>query len=277
MSELKLIVVIRPETKTQYQDYFGAQANLAVLINTDFGAALEYLQATNQRIDVVVVDNQLAGSAAFIRQIRAAFPRLLILLVDDEADFLMPGRADDVSLNPFEGDDLLNRIQRLLQERHIETLRADSLPPVRKAAQQLRHATDIPGRIAVTLETIRALEYDFVAFYEQADTGDSWQLVNAVGDQEIVTFAPEKQKNRTLIGQVGEHRQNQLVGPEDEPNYSLIKRGRLGCGSAVVVGNTAQVYGVMLAARQAPASVNHEDMMMLELVCAQLAAALTQQ
>lgn len=276
MSDLHLIIVVRAEAAPRYRDYFSARAGIAAQILIGFADARARLSSTTTALaDIVVVDNLLDDSAGFIREVRTSFPRLPIILVDEQADLLMPGRADDVSIAPFEDDDLLHRIERLFQERHIETLRADSLPPVRETAQKLRQASDFSSKITVTLETVRALQYDFVAFYRQPASDEPWSLVSVMGLQDLVAVAPERQKQASLIGWVAAHGQSQIVAPDDEPNYSLVKRGRLGAGAAASVGG-AEPYGVLLAGRQVPESITAEDLLMLELVCAQLAAALAQ-
>ncbi|MFW5748502.1 MAG: hypothetical protein ACOCYT_02685, partial [Chloroflexota bacterium] len=94
--------------------------------------ALDIIADADQHVDVLVLDNNLDDSIfEFVTEIRARFPRLLIVLVDEEADFGMPGQADDLSTDPFANNDLVERIRRLIADRRMETLRSDSLPAVR--------------------------------------------------------------------------------------------------------------------------------------------------
>ena len=78
------------------------------------------------------------------------------------------------------------------------------------------------------------------------------------------------------MGWVARNGQSRIVGPDDEPNYSLIKRGRLGAGICIPVGG-ADVFGVLLACREEPGTISQENALLLELIGAQLAAALARE
>jgi CheY-like chemotaxis protein len=276
MPAIQILAAIRPAAAERYAAYFGEQEQFHTQVVTGKEDTWAILADSDTRIDVLVLDNALGGVLELVREVRQTYPRLLIVLVDEEADFSMPGRADDVSTDPFTNNDLVQRIHHLLQERQTETLRADALPPVREVAKKLRQASGIIRKTEVAVQAIHDLGYDWVVYYRlESDTG-SLVLSATEGPSAISSVAPDRQKENTLVGWVAHNGQSRIVGPEDEPNYSLISRGRLGAGACVPVGGANQ-FGVLLACREVPGSISQENVMMLELVSTQLAAALAKE
>lgn len=277
MPDVYVLAAIRPAAADRYQEELDRQKNLNLTIVRSKDETRAHLEDSDSRSDVLVIDNELGGVFDFVREVRQTYPRLLIVLVDEDADFSMPGRADDVSTEPFTNQDLVRRIQRLVQERQTETLRADALPPIRSVAKKLRQASGMVGKLDAAVNAIQEMGYDFVAYYRliEAGAGDT-RLTSSAGPQAITSIAPEKQKESTVIGWVAQNGQSRIVGPEDEPNYSLVQRGRLGAGACVPVGGATR-HGVLLACREKPDSISQENVMLLELVSAQLAAALAKE
>lgn len=236
------------------------------------------LADSQKRTDVFVVDNNLGNVFEMIRDLRHTYPRLLILLVDEEADFGMPGHADEVSVEPFKDDDLLKRIKRLTEERSLETLRADALPPVRTFAKSLRRTGPGQTKAQAAVEAIRELGYDYVAFYNIVPTTPPELKLSAqVGPQPAMASAPPQQEYEgSLIGWVAQNGQSRIVGPGDEPNHPFVKQQRFGAGVCVPVGMSLR-FGVLFASREQPQSITQQNVMMLELVSAQLANALAKQ
>lgn len=60
------------------------------------------------------------------------------------------------------------------------------------------------------------------------------------------------------------------------PSHFLLEKGRFGAAAAVSVGQAIR-FGVMLAFREPPDSISQEHIIMLELVCAQLASSLAKE
>lgn len=236
------------------------------------------LADSQKRTDVFVVDNNLGNVFEMIRDLRHTYPRLLILLVDEEADFGMPGHADEVSVEPFKDDDLLKRIKRLTEERSLETLRADALPPVRTFAKSLRRTGPGQTKAQAAVEAIRELGYDYVAFYNIVPTTPPELKLSAqVGPQPAMASAPPQlEYEGSLIGWVAQNGQSRIVGPGDEPNHLFVKQQRFGAGVCVPVGMSLR-FGVLFACREQPQSITQQNVMMLELVSAQLANALAKQ
>lgn len=276
MSQAHILAAIRPDAAETYRAFLLTQSDLAIQVVTDKQAMAGVLTQAASPVDILIIDNELGSVFEIVRELRQSYPRLLIILVDEDADFSLPGRADDVSTDPFTQGDLLKRIRKLLQERQTETLRADSLPPVREVAKKLREASGARGKAQATAEAISQSGYDLVVFYQLTGPGTPLTLVASVGPPAITSVVPDEQKDSTLASWVSQNGQSRIVGPADSPNFSLVKRGRLGAGACVPVGSSTR-YGVLLACREIPESITQEEVLMLELICTQLASALAKE
>src|SRR5258708_20747392 len=139
-ANITVLAAVRLPSVARYRENLSKDPKLKVSVVTSESSAREILASPDKHTDVFVIDNGLGSVFELVKELRQAYPRLLILLVDEEADFGMPGRADDVSTEPFKDDDLTRKIKRLAEERRLETLRADALPPGRTFARSLRSA-----------------------------------------------------------------------------------------------------------------------------------------
>jgi GAF domain-containing protein len=75
---------------------------------------------------------------------------------------------------------------------------------------------------------------------------------------------------------VSQNGQSRIVGPDDQPNHPFIRQQRFHSGVCVPVGTTLR-FGVILACRDQPDAISQQNVLMLELVSAQLASALAKQ
>jgi hypothetical protein len=132
------------------------------------------------------------------------------------------------------------------------------------------------GKIEVAVQAIQELGYDLVVYYRVEEPDAPLILSTAGGDPALTAVAPDQQSRSTLIGWVAENMQSRVVGPEDDPNYALIKRGRLGVGACVPVG-TPTPYGILLAGHATSSTISHENVLLLELIGTQLAAVLAKE
>lgn len=278
VSQIHVLAAVRLQSMIEFRENLSKDRQLHLTLVTSENEAREVLADSRQRTDVFVVDNNLGGVYEMIKELRQSYPRLLIVLVDQEADFGMPGHADDVSVAPFENGDLLKRIKRMAEERSLETLRADALPPVREFAKSLRRAAPGQSKAQAAVEAIRELGYDYVAFYTILPTAPPELKLSAqVGSDALGAAAPQRQDyNDSLVGWVSQNGQSRIVGPEDHPNHPFIKQQRVGSGACVPVGTTLR-FGVILACREQPNAITQQNVMMLELVSAQLASAMAKQ
>ena len=277
-SKIYVLAATQLASIIEFRDHLSEDPQLKTMIVTSEEEAREILADSQKRTDVFVVDNALGGVFELVKDLRQTYPRLLILLVDQEADFGMPGHADEVSVAPFDGDDLLKRIKRLTEERRLETLRADALPPVRQFAKSLRRAGPGQSKQQAAVEAIKALGYDYVAFYNIVPTSPPELRLSAqVGPNPITSAAPQHlDYDASLLGWVAQNGQSRIVGPEDHPSHPFIKQQRFGAGACVPVGSTLR-FGVLFAAREQPNAITQQNVIVLELVSAQLASALAKQ
>jgi hypothetical protein len=274
---INTLVAVRLPSIARFRENLSKDPKLKVTVVTNEQAARDYLNDPQKRADVFVVDNGLGNVYELVKELRQQFPRLLILLVDEEADFGMPGRADDVTTEPFKEDDLIKKIKRLAEERRLDTLRADALPPVRNFAKALRKANKGLGKQQAAVAAIKELGYDYVAFYSvNATEPPSLSLGAQVGSNAIMSMIPVRSEYTGLLGWVAQNGQSKIIGPGDELNHLLIEKGRMGAAVGLPVGSTLR-FGVVLACREQPGTIKAENIMMLELVCAQLASALARE
>lgn len=277
-SLIHVLAAVRLQSLIEFRDHLSRDAHLKVNLVSSESEARQTLADSQRHTDVFVVDNNLGNVFELIQDLRQTYPRLLIILVDQDADFGMPGQADEVSVTPFEDDDLLKRIKRLTEERRLETLRADALPPVRTFAKSLRRAGPGGSKTQAAVEAIKELGYDYVAFYNVVPTmPPELRLNSQTGPNNLMSVAPQQQDYSTsLVGWVTENGQSRIVGPEDDPNHPFVRQRRFQSGVCVPVGTTLR-FGVILACREQANAITQQNVMMLELVSAQLASALAKQ
>ncbi|TVR24089.1 MAG: GAF domain-containing protein [Anaerolineaceae bacterium] len=271
-----LLVVVRSEHAARYHQNLSKRKNMNVAVVASPKKALALLADKDSHVDVLAVDNNLSASIyEFVVYVRQKYPRLLIVLVDEEADFGLPGQADEMTTEPFKDDDLVRRIERLIADRRMETLRSDSLPAVRSINQLMKQAVGLIGKQEAAVKSVHEMGYDYVAYYhiESANPLDLYLRAHN-GPNTILSIAPKRANAEDLMGWVAQNGQSRIAAPEDKPNHPLVARGRLGAVSCVPVGFAGKQYGVIAACRDVPGSITQENILMLELVAAQLAAAL---
>lgn len=278
MAPIDVLAAARREEASRYHKNLSIHKDLRLQIVSDTRDALTILSDRDKHVDVLVVENQLGGVFDLITELRHTYPRLFIIVVDEDADFGLPGLADEISTDPFTNDDLLKRITRLMSDRQLETLRADSLPAVREFAKRLRKAVGESGKQQAAVAACKDLDYDYVSFY-RLESLDPLQIMLKAqeGPNAIQAVAPKQASPDDLIAWVAKNGQSRIAAPEDEPNYPLVKKGRLGAVACVPVIFGTTRYGVLVACRDRPGTINQENVLMLELVSAQLGAAVSKE
>ena len=261
----------------RFREALIKEPNFKPTVVTSEQAARDILADPSKNIDAFVIDNNLGNAFELIKELRETYPRLSIVLVDEEADFAMPGRADEVSTDPFNNSDLVKKIKRLVQERHLQTLRADALPPVRMFAKQLSKADKGKGRHQAAVDAVKELGYDYVGFYLLITTEPpSLTLSAQTGPNTVLSLVPVRAEytDETLVGWVAHHGQSRIIDANSGvPNFALIEKGKFPSAVGISVGSTLR-FGVLVACREQAASITPEGVLMLELVASQLAAAL---
>lgn len=275
---IQVLAVAPASAETDYQQNLSKDSQLHVTVVTSVAAAQDILANSQRRTDVFVIDNALGDAFNLTKELRRTYPRLLIILVDRDADFGMPGHADDVSVDPFQNGDLIRRIKRLNEERSLQTLRADALPPVRQFAKTLYRAGPEVSKSQVAVQAIAELGYDYVAFYEVVTkTPPQLTLSAQAGPEAITSIAPQQQDYATsLIGWVAQNGQSRVISADDRPNHPFTTQQHFGSAVCVPVGTTLRL-GVIVACRKEVSTISQQNVMMLELVSAQLASALAKE
>lgn len=272
MTNIDVLIVVQRQHAPRYFQNLSAVKEFRVRLVTDPAEARTI--ATERHVDVVVLDNTLDEAYELIQHFRKAKPSLLIVSVDEEADFAIPGFADDISTSPFHEDDLARRINRLMSDRRLETVRSDSMPPVREVAKKLRRATGEIGKLETAATACRDLGYDYVAIY-RVESADPLRVILRTQDglKPLHAAAPKEAGIQDMIGQVAQTGQSRIAAKGDAISHPFVNRGRLGAAACVPIGATSR-YGVLLAAREQAASITQQDVLMLELLGAQLAAVI---
>jgi DNA-binding response OmpR family regulator len=278
MSGIDVLVAVLREDASRYYKSLSANKDFRLQIVSDQRDALDILDNKDDHVDVVVLDNRLGGIFDFVSELRHSYPRLFIVLVDEEADFATPGQADEISTDPFENDDLIKRITRLMSDRQLETLRADSMPAVRDFAKRLRKATGESGKQQAAVSACMDMDYQYVAFYYlEGESPLRLTLRAQEGPSAIQSVAPKQAGDDDLIGWVAQTGQSRIAGPTDDLTHPLVQRGRMGAVACMPVHASGHRYGVLVACREIPDSITQDNVLMLELVSAQLGAAVAQE
>ncbi len=278
MSKLNVLLAVKLASSVRYRDNLKKEPTFALNIITNLEKIRESLTDKSKTTDVLVIDSALGDIFDLVKELRQSYPRLLIIKVDEEADFSLPGQADDTSNTPLQDDELIKKIKRLVEDRQLETLRADALPSVRTFAKALMRAKGGPAKTQAAVGAIQELGYEYVAFFKVTPTDPPTVSVSAqAGPRAVTSVAPQKLPyENSLVGWVAQTGQTRVVAPQDTPNHPFISRGRFGAGVCLPVGTNMR-FGVVLACRDVPGSISQENTLMLELVCAQLASALARE
>lgn len=274
-AKINVIAAVQPQDSKRYKDGLSEEPQFEVSIVSSIEETMDRLDNLGIQTDVCVIDNTLGDVYDVVKDIRQSYPRLIIVLVDEGADFALPGRADDISTDPFTNKDLVTRIKRLNEDRRLQTLRADALPPVRQFAKAILKAEGSVSQQQAAVEAVQQLGYDYVAFYT-VTKGDNPELHLAaqIGPDDHQKIAPKNPSyNNSLMGWVAQNGQSRMVTKDDTPNHPFVERERFGHGVCIPVGTTLR-FGVLVALKEASSSISSENVMMLELISAQLSSAL---
>ncbi len=277
MVSVDILCAVRADQTQRYAEQLSIIKDFRVRVVSTTADALTQLDKAQHNTDVIVLDNGLGYLFEVVSTIRDKFSRILIVTVDEEADFALPGQADDISTDPFTNGDLARRINRLLADRRLETLRADAMPPVRAFAKKLRSAVGELGKQESAVSAIKELGYDYVAFYRVEKIEPLTITLKAQeGAIAILAVAPKAATTADIMGWVATTGQSKIAGMNDEITHPLVKRGRLGTVACVPVGTTNR-YGVLAACRERPDAITMQEVLLIELIGAQLAAVISKE
>lgn len=270
-----LLAAIPAGRAPAYETYFSDRSDMRAHIVSQVSEAVAALADRERIIDVLVLDNALDRAYDLVTQLRKSYPRLIIVLVDEGADFATPGQADEISTDPFTDDDLVRRIQRLLADRGLETLRADAMPPIREFARMLRKAVGDIGKYQAAVSACRTLGYDYVAFYA-LDSEGRLTLSAQEGGGAFESAAPLYAAPDDIVSWVAKTGQSRTTSHGDTLSHRLIERGLLTMAACSPVGRTNR-YGVLYAGHISIQPIQQQQVLLLELISAQLAAVLSKE
>ena len=274
LTTIRVVTAINAPDADRYRAAFDADPTFKVEVATSEAAMRELLGDPMRHTDALVLENSWPNSTQLVKEFRKSYQNMAIVLVDEQADFGMPGYADEFSSTPFKNDDLIRKIKRLIQERRLETLRADALPPVRAFAKQIGSAGKGISKQQAAVEAIKSIGYDYVALYTITSPDPVGLTLTAQtplpGLQNLI---PTRLDENSLPGWVAKEKTSRIIGKEDKPSHPLIEKGKFGAAAAVAVGTTLR-FGILMACREQAGSISPEGMMMLELIASQLASAL---
>ncbi|MBE2183504.1 MAG: GAF domain-containing protein [Anaerolineae bacterium] len=275
MSKIRVFAIVRAERAHRYeQEFSGARWIHAQIISS---IALSSPKIAESDPQILVMDQSLDGAFAYINSFRQQHPNIAIILVDEDADFALPGAADDITTTPFKEGDLLRRIRRLLANRQMETLRADAMPPVRELNKRLRNAVGEHAKAHEAVNACLELGYVYAALY-RLNLRDPIQvnLIAQAGDKQVQQLAPLQADDAQAVGWVAKTGQSRLLHVEDTPGHPLLSPEYFGAAAVVPVGVTNR-YGALFAAKASSDAIQQQDLLMLELIAGQLAAALAKE
>lgn len=275
MASINVMAAITQDRARLYYQKLSQDSELQLQIVTTINDMMASIADQDNHVDVCVLDNALRGALDAVNQIRQNYPRLLIVLVDEEADFGLPGQADEMSTDPFEDDELIRKIKRLMMDRRMETRRSDSLPAMRTISRFMKNAVGTLGKQEATVQAVAEMGYDYVAYYSIESTEPlNLRLIAQHGPKTITSIAPQQADHGDLMGWVAQNGQSRIAAPEDKPNHPLVARGRLGAVACVPVAFSGHSFGVIVACQDRPNSIAQESVLMLDLVATQLATVL---
>lgn len=247
MSKTRVFAIVRAERAHRYeQEFSGAHWVHAQVISS---IEQSFPKIAENDPQILIIDQSLDGAFAYINSFRQQHPKISIIIVDEDADFALPGAADDITTTPFKEGDLLRRIRRLLANRQMETLRADAMPPVRELNKRLRNAVGEHAKAHEAVSACLELGYVYAALY-RLNLRDPIQvnLIAQDGEDKAQQLAPLQADDTQAVGWVAKTGQSRLLRVEDTPGHPLISSEYVSEAAVVPVGVTNR-YGTLFAAK----------------------------
>lgn len=270
MNLIHVLAAVSENASERYQTQFAAYSDVRLTLVTSVETAKQRLDDSTARVDVLVLDNALEAAFALLHHVRQLPKTVAVVLVDEDADFATPGLADDISTTPFHEHDLYGRMKRLLADRTLETIRADAMPPIRELSRAIRRAPDERAKQLAIVQACRQMGFDYAAVY-QLHSENPWTLTLGAHDTSIEQPGPQASDDGDVITAVARAGQSRLVKADDELKHPLVETGALAAVVCTPIGKTKR-YGVLVAGKVQPNSIQHQHVLMLELMSAQLSA-----
>ena len=279
MALIQVLAAVPREQAARYYTSLSAGGQYALTLTSDSRDTLELLEDRGRHFDALVLDSGLAGAEALLEDVQFNLPRMIVVLVDETGSSPLRQRLrlDRISSAPFTDDDLERRIARLLSDSQLETMPANTMLPVRELARKLRAEEEPGDRFRVAVEACQSLGYPYTAFYrvEQQDP-PVLELAAQQGESGFATLVPSHAEGDDVITRVAATGDSLILERSNAAGYPLLAQGALGSVAMVAAGRTA-CFGVLVAGRETPGAISAQNVAVLELVAAQLAAAIARE
>jgi hypothetical protein len=276
MSEITILVAATEDRIDRYRQNLIAETDLRVKTVCAPQETLDLLHE-DKTIDIFILDSEFHSEVHyFMGNVRQKFPRLLMIYVDEGADFGTRGHADDISTDPFQNSELVHKIKYLVSERRTETIQASSVPAIRDIYRRMRSATGAEGKRREATRACLDLGFEYAAFYRlEGESPVNLTLQTQEGIQGLKAVAPRNADPDDLMAWVAEHNETKIAKQADTINYRLVAKGRLGAAICTPVFFEHSHYGVLIACSERPDGISQDNIMLTELIAAQLASALS--
>lgn len=275
MALIELLLAVPRECAGEYYANLSATGQFHLTLHADAGDALAALDDRSQHFDALVVDGGLEGAATLLEEARFGMPHLLTIVV--AGDDKPPLEAAHTCTAPFQDGELARQLVNLLSDRQLETLAANTVLPVRRLARHLRRQDDRLRRFQATVEACRSLGYLYSGFYETDEAEPAKFLLAAQsGPPELESAAPDAAGENSRLAQIAARGACQVLGPDDAGAFPLLGDQRLGALACIPCGVAAR-FGMLLAGRKEADAIAPQHLAVLELIAAQLAAALARE
>ena len=279
MALIQVLAAVPREQAARYYTSLSASGQYELTLTSDSRDTLGLLEDRGRHFDALVLDSCLTDADSLLEDILFNLPRLIVVLVDETGDSPLRHRLrlDRISASPFIDDDLERRIARLLSDSQLETMPANTMLPVRELARKLRTEDEPGDRFRVAVEACQGLGYPYTAFYrvEQQDP-PLLKLAAQQGQRSFDALVPLHAESHHVIARVAMTGESLILERSNAEDYPPVAQGALGSVAMVAAGRAA-CFGVLVAGREDPDGINAQNVAVLELVAAQLAAAIARE
>lgn len=279
MALIQVLAAIPREQAARYYTSLSASGQYELTLTSDSRDTLDLLEDRGRHFDALVLDSRLAEVDSLLDDVQFNLPRMIVVLVDETGDSPLRERLrpDHVSSAPFLDDDLERRIARLLSDSQLETMPANTMLPVRELARKLRTEEEPGDRFRVAVEACRGLGYHYTAFYRvEQQEPPLLELAAQQGADGFSDLVPASADGQSVIARVAMTGECLILASGHPEGYAPLAEGVLSSVAMVPAGRAA-CFGVLIAARTEPNAINTENLGVLELVAAQLAAAIARE
>ena len=275
MQTVSVLLAIPESKRATY--YEGLSDDPSLSIHTVHTAESLFEEVrTIEPLDLLIIDSLLdPRTHQIVGDIRRTRPRLIMILIDQSADFGTRGHADALSTDPFQNNELLRVIRRLLNERNTETLQSSAMPAIRDIYRRMRSAVGVAGKRQEAAQCCLEVGFVYAAYYEVVnDDPFHLDLQTQAGPQSLKASAPRSADINGLIGWSAANNQTRIAQAGDTLSHRFITHGRVSSAIAIPVASDHQLYGALIACADAGVTISQDRVMLVELISAQLAAAL---